>query len=359
MSTAVNEPRPGGVSRRGLLRAGGILASAGLGSSLLAACTDKGNASPSTVSQSGSASGDTVSLTSVTKGRTIGLLSLDNSAAAVAVGLKYLDSMKDTLGWKTHVIDIQGDPTNVPGGVQTFVSQKVDAIWAYALPGTALGTSFQAATAAKIPVVSLASGRFDGVTHLAEFDEWVSASRIALYVVQRMNFEGELAMLNFNGLTALQIRGAVMKAVLAQYPDVKLVEDLQVKVPGQTDDANAKTAAILGRHPNLKAVWCGWSDVALGANVAVKASGRKNVFVTSIDGVPAELDAIRNGDPLAATCCNDQALIMRIGATVTDTILKGGKLGPSTEQDSPFVDKHNVPGANQQPAGFVTPFWQG
>ena len=348
-----------GASRRSILRASGLIVGAGLGASVLAACSRPASSTPTTVMQSAGAGGDTVSLTGITAKRSIGVLSLDNSAAAVAVGLKYLDSMKDQLGWTTHVIDIQGDPTNVPGAVHTLVSQKVDAIWAYALPGTALGTSFREATAAKIPVVSLASGRFDGVTHLAEFNEWVSASRIAMYVVQRMNFEGEMAMLNFNGLAALQIRGAVMKAVLAQFPGITLVEDLQIKVPGQTDDANAKTAAILGRHPKLRAVWCGWSDVALGANVAVKSAGRKDVFVTSIDGVPAELDAIRNGDPLAATCANDQALIMRVGAKTTDTILGGGTLGPATEQDSPFVDKHNVPSANQQPAGFVTPFWQG
>ncbi len=357
LDLSVDRLKSEGISRRSLFRVGGLVAGAGVTASLLAACTAQGSSTPTAVG--GTATTGTVDLSNIAKNKSIGLLSLDNSAAAVAVGLKYLDQLKGTLGWQASVFDIAGDPTKVPGAVDTFVTQKVDAIWAYALPGAALGESFQAAVDANIPVVSLASGLFAGVSHLVEFNEWVSSARIALYIAQRMNFEGKVAMLNFQGLEALAVRGIVAREVLGRYEGIEIVEDLEVKVPGQTDDANAKTAALLGRYPDLKAVWCGWSDVALGANAAVKASSRKDVFVTSIDGVPAELDAIRNGDPLSATCCNDQSLIMQLGAKVTDSLLKGETLGPATEQDSPFVSKDNVPGPNEQPAGFVTEFWTG
>ncbi len=359
-NTALGSEISQGISRRNLLRGSAVLFGAGVTATALSACTASGStATPTAVASSGTTGSNTVDLSGVAKNLSIGLLSLDNSAAAVAVGLAYLDKMKDELGWKTQVFDIQGDPTKVPGAVSTFLSQKVDAIWGYALPGAALGTSFSEAVSAGVPVIGQATGRFEGISHEVTFDEWTSGARIANYVAQRMNFEGEVAILNWDGLAALAVRSIAFRNILAQYPGIKIVEDLQVKVPGQTEDANAKAAALLGKYPNLKAIMAGWSDVSLGANQAVKAANGSKVFVTSIDGVPAELDAIRNGDPLAATCANDQQLIMRLAALATDKILKKETLGPQTIQDSPFVSKQNVPAPNQQPAGFVTQLWQG
>lgn len=350
-------------SRRGILKGVGAASAAGLGATLLTAC-DFGGSSSDTSSNinsaatSGAAAEDGgVDLSKVQKGRKVGLISLDNSATAVAIGLQGIDALKKKIDWDVSVVDIKGDPSAVPGAVTTLLAQGAEAIMCYALPAVGLEQAVKPANEKNVPVISLVSGRFAGCDAVADFNEWVSSARTSLYTMQRMNFEGEIALLDFTGLEATAIRSVVVRQIISRYPDVKIVEDITVKVPGQLQDARDRTAAFLGKHPDLKAIWCAFDDIALGANTAVKESG-KDVFVTSIDGVPPALDAIRNGDPLAATCYNDQPLLMRIGVSLADRLIKGESVPKVGYQDSPLITADNVPAAGQFPNGFITPFWQ-
>ena len=268
-------------------------------------------------------------------------------------------AIKKQIGWDVDVIDIKGDPSAVPGAVDNLLSRKAEAILCYALPAPGLDKSIAAAVKADVPVISLASGRPEGISAVAEFNEWISGARTALYIVQRMNFSGQIALLDFIQLEATAIRSTMIRQVLKLYPAIEIVEDITVKVPGQLQDARDRTAAMLGKYPKLKAVWTAFDDIALGANTAIKEAGRKDVFVASIDGVPTALDAIRNGDPLAATCFNDQALIMRSGVSLAARLIKGEKVPLTTLQDSPLVTSDNVPPAGQLPSGFITPLWEG
>ena len=354
-------------SRRGILKGFGVVSATGVGATLLAGCdfggspdanADESKNISSAATSAASATDGGVDLSKVQKGRKVGLISLDNSAAAVAVGIQGMNALKETIDWEVDVVDIKGDPSAVPGAVTTLLSQGAEAIMCYALPSVGLEQAVKPANDAKVPVISLVSGRFDGADTVADFDEWVSSARTSLYTMQRMEYAGEIALLDFTGLEATAIRSIVIRQVISRFPDVKIVEDITVKVPGQLQDAHDRTAAFLGKHPDLKAIWCAFDDVALGANTAVKESG-KDVFVSSIDGVPTALEAIRKGDPLAATCYNDQPLLMRIGVSLADRLLKGESVPKVGYQDSPLITKDNLPAAGQLPNGFITPFWQG
>lgn len=353
-------------TRRGLLKGLGAVSATGLGAGLLAGCdfggseanADESKNISSAATSGASAADGGVDLSKVQKGRKIGLISLDNSAAAVAVGLQGMDALKKTVDWDVSVVDIKGDPSAVPGAVTTLLSQGAEAIMCYALPNVGLDQAVKPANDKGVPVISLVSGRFEGADTVADFDEWVSSARTSLYTMQRMDYAGEIALLDFTGLEATAIRSIVVRQVISRFPDVKIVEDITVKVPGQLQDAHDRTAAFLGKHPDLKAVWCCFDDIALGANTAVKESG-KDVFVSSIDGVPTALEAIRKGDPLGATCYNDQPLLMRIGVSLADRLLKGESVPKVGYQDSPLITADNLPAAGQLPNGFITPFWQG
>ena len=75
--------------------------------------------------------------------------------------------------------------------------------------------------------------------------------------------------------------------------------------------------------------------------------------------MPTALEAIRKGDPLAATCYNDQPLLMRIGVSLADRLIKGEAVPKVGYQDSPLITADNLPAAGTLPSGFITPFWQG
>ncbi|WP_028472740.1 sugar ABC transporter substrate-binding protein [Nocardioides alkalitolerans] len=350
-------------SRRGLLKGFGALSAAAAGSAVLAGCDFGGEpaAAPGADVAAAATAGpgtDGIDLATITTGRRVGLISLDNSAAAVAIGLQGMSAIKEEIDWEVDVVDIKGDPSAVPGAVTTLLQRGAEAILCYALPSVGLEQAVRPANDAGVPVISLVSGRFPGADAVADFNEWVSSSRTALYTMQRMGYAGEIALLDFTGLEATAIRSVVVREVIDRYPDVTIVEDIVVRVPGQLQDARERTAALLGQHPDLKAVWCAFDDIALGANTAVKESGR-DVFVTSIDGVPTALEAIRRSEPLAATCYNDQPLLMKIGVSLADKLIAGDTVPAVTYQDSPLVTADNVPSDGSLPNGFVTPFWLG
>ncbi|MBF4160752.1 sugar ABC transporter substrate-binding protein [Nocardioides acrostichi] len=360
MTTPLTAP-----SRRGLLKGIGALGAAAASSTVLAGCdfggqgtSDASGDVAAAATASAAPGGDGIDLSTISTGHKVGLISLDNSAAAVAVGLQGMNAIKKEIDWEVEVVDIKGDPSAVPGAVTGLLSRKAEAILCYALPSVGLEQAVKPAGDAGVPVISLVSGRFAGADAVADFNEWISSSRTSLYTMQRMGYEGEIALLDFTGLEATAIRSIVVRDVIKRFPDVKIVEDIVVKVPGQLQDAHDRTAAFLGKHPDLKAIWCAFDDIALGANTAVKESGR-DVFVTSIDGVPPALEAIRKGDPLSATCYNDQPLLMKIGVSLADRLIAGKTVPAVGYQDSPIITIDTVPKDGSLPHGFVTPFYQG
>lgn len=64
--------------------------------------------------------------------------------------------------------------------------------------------------------------------------------------------------------------------------------------------ANTVAAAMLGEHPEIKALLCSNDSMALGALAAVKAAGRAGeVQIVGFDNITAIQQAIRDGDVLA------------------------------------------------------------
>lgn len=362
----------GPFDRRSVLKGMGAAAAFTATGGVLAACSsdeDDGQASAQE-SEGGGSSGSgggvsassgssEVDLSGVEGGKRIGVVGFDTTSAAPAIGLQTLDETKGDIDWEFEIFNPAGDPTAIAGGVQDFVTAGVDAIYAWVAPGVLFGEAAAPAVEAGIPVIGVFTGDIAGLVARVEPSEWISEARIAEYLTQRMGFEGEIALLNFEQIEPLIVREAMLKAILDRYPDISVVEDLEIAVPGQIDDAAAKTAAFLGAHPNLKCIWGGWDEPALGANQAVRESGRDDVFVVGLDGIPPALEAIRAGDPLVATCYNDLPLISRLAIQLTDRVLKGEQVPLITNVDSPLITAQNIPGADELPSGTITPFFQG
>lgn len=68
----------------------------------------------------------------------------------------------------------------------------------------------------------------------------------------------------------------------------------------EMDMANKVASAMLGEHPDLKALMCGNDNMALGALAAVKAAGRAGqVAIVGFDNISAVRAAIKDGAILA------------------------------------------------------------
>jgi ribose transport system substrate-binding protein len=66
------------------------------------------------------------------------------------------------------------------------------------------------------------------------------------------------------------------------------------------EKANTVAASLLNAHPNLKAIFCGNDNMALGAVAAIKAAGREGkVLVAGFDHISAIKPLLASGAVVA------------------------------------------------------------
>ena len=98
-------------------------------------------------------------------------------------------------------------------------------------------------------------------------------------------------------------------------------------VPGQVDDSRAAMDAMLLANPGdgaINAVWAGWDEPGIGAQLAVEASGRKGIVIAGIDGNPQAIELIKGCTAYVGTVRQGFGEMANIAATELNTILAGG-----------------------------------
>ena len=335
-----------GFDRRHLLKVGGVgaLALAGLGT--------VGAGSAFARTSRGAAGIDFSGL----KGKTVGIAGVAVTSEAPARSANYAKKLGAANGFKVEVVDTAGDYKKMSDTLTTWAQSKtVQAVISDVVSPSLIKEGMANCAKAKIPVAGIFAGWEPGLAVDVASNDWVSSSKIATYIVDRLAGQGNVAILNWPNVPALQIRGAAIKAHIGFYKGIKVVSEQVLTVPGQVPDAKAKTKALLTKYPKgkLHAIIGGWDEVGIAASQACKESGRSDVFVVGIDGNLASFDAIRARDPFSATCANDMESIAATALGQLSLILKGGK--PSTNTiwvDAPFIAKQNVPASGKFPKGL-------
>lgn len=289
------------------------------------------------------------------RGKTVGLIGVAVTSEAPARAAKAARQIAAANGFKLEVVDTNGDYQKMASTMQTWAqSKKVQAIISDVVAPSLVKQGMAAANKAKIPVGGIFAGYEPGLAFDVASNEWISTSRIGTYMTDRLGGKGSVVFLNWPNVPALQIRQKAIEAILGYYPGIKVVSKQVLTVPGQVPDSKAKTKAILQKYKKgeIHAIWAGWDEVGVAASQAAKELGRKDVFVVSIDGNLSSFDAIRRGDPFAATCANDMEQIAAVCLQQLSKVLKGGRPAANTFWvDAPFVAKQNVPPPGKYPKG--------
>jgi len=177
--------------------------------------------------------------------------------------------------------------------LESFITQRVDGIAISCTNGDFLTATIDKAVAAGIPVVTWdadapASKRlaFYGV------DDKAAGRIMGEEAVRLLGGKGEVAIITSVGAVNLQRRLEGVKEVLAQHPDVKVIEVFDIK-----EDAvrcSEIIASATNRYPKL-AAWIsvgGWPVFTRNALTAVDPARTKFI---SFDTVPPALDLLREG----------------------------------------------------------------
>ncbi len=273
---------------------------------------------------------------------TIGVsLAQDDNPFYIAM-LRGIRARAQELGWDVATVSANEDKLKQINGVQDLVARGVKGILISPIDAVGVNAAYDAAAAAKIPIVSVARGSTskNQTIHVA-MDEKQIGGDIAEWTAKRLNGKGKVALLlGPSGAPTFRNLGDGYAEVMAKYPGIEIV----IKHDGPlTRERGLKQAEdALVAHPDLAVIYAANDDVALGAMQAVNAANRKGkTIVTGMNGVPPALRAVKDQN-LAMTVELNPVLWGQLGVDVLASFLKGDKVEPRVFIQHVIIDPSNI-----------------
>jgi ABC-type sugar transport system substrate-binding protein len=255
-------------------------------------------------------------------------------------------------------------------GIQSFVTQKVDAIVTIAV---APASSQQALTAAKkagIPAITIAGPNPDPnklyAAQIAPNDSALGAIS-AQHLCDTLGKGAKIVAQFFPPLDALVRRDTVAKAVFG-HCGVTVVASHQVDFANAVQDSTKSTLDMLRAHPEATGVWADQTEFAAAVNAVNQLGRGKKVKVFGFLAGAETLGTLRKGLPAVSLADANYNPCAWIAA---DQLLQffGSKkpVDPNAQYNvypinTVLITDRNVPGGNEypypDPAKFFIPRWK-
>lgn len=241
----------------------------------------------------------------------IGVTLMDFSTE-FGIGLKdYMTAKADAMGdVELTVVDAGGDAAKQLQQVETFISQKVDAIIMQPQEQEACSPAIDKAKAAGIPIINCNSLTITEPDAYVGSNDSESAEIAMTYIAEQLGGKGNVLMMHGHpGQTAEVKRTEGAMDILAQNPDMTLLDE-------QTADWDRAEAMTLMQNwiqaygDQINAVFCQNDEMALGAlNALVQAGKKDNVLVVGVDAIDDALQSVKDGkmDATVYQDCKGQA----------------------------------------------------
>ena len=241
----------------------------------------------------------------------IGVTLMDFSTE-FGIGLKdYMTAKADAMGdVELTVVDAGDDAAKQLQQVETFISQKVDAIIMQPQEQEACSPAIDKAKAAGIPIINCNSLTITEPDAYVGSNDSESAEIAMTYIAEQLGGKGNVLMMHGHpGQTAEVKRTEGAMDILAQNPDMTLLDE-------QTADWDRAEAMTLMENwiqaygDQINAVFCQNDEMALGAlNALVQAGKKDNVLVVGVDAIDDALQSVKDGkmDATVYQDCKGQA----------------------------------------------------
>lgn len=329
------------------IRLGAAVLAAGLA---LTGCSMDDGGTDSNADDTNQTNGDSESTASV-EDLQVGLVAVNLNSPSIASIKDAFVAAAEEKGWTVDVFDGQGDQAATNNAASDFISRGYDVIVNNSSPNQQMTGVIEEADEAGIPFVSIYGGFVPGVDAEIGTNEFVNSSLITQEMVIRLGGEGRILKLNWTVLQALRDRDAAAKAVLGENPGIDIAREIEVKVPGQVEDAYAQVTNALQSEKNINAIWIGWDELAPPVVRAVEEAGLEDeIFVVGFDGNPFAWDLIREGSPYIMEPANPFPPMGEKAAATIETIVGGGELASNVIYMKPcLVNEQTVPEQGEMP----------
>jgi ribose transport system substrate-binding protein len=205
------------------------------------------------------------------------------------------------LGGTLTIADANFDVKKQSDQIAAFVASKPDAL--IVLPADPAGVSkaVQAATAAGV-LTLLCDSYVPGATvaSISMPDNYGMGLVASQYVCSRLGGKGKIATMTLPENEGWNMRTEALNYVLSRYPDIEVVANWAFDASGKVTPRDAADS-MLAAHKEIQAIWTSWDGAAKEAALAIRATGRSDVFTTGMDGGKQSFEYIKSGSPFCYT----------------------------------------------------------
>jgi ribose transport system substrate-binding protein len=251
-----------------------------------------------------------------------------------------LNTAAKSLGAQVFISDAAHDPAKQISDVEDMLQKGIKILLVNPTDSAGIQGAIEAAHKAGVVVVAIdanANGPVDSFVGSKNKDAGYQSCK---YLGESLGGQGEVAILDGIPVVPILERVTGCKEALATFSGIKLV-DVQ---NGKQERAIALATAenIIQAHPNLKGIFSVNDGGSMGALAAIEGSG-KTIKLTSVDGAPEAVAAIKKGGAFIETTAQYPRDQVRIGLALALAKLWGAQVVPKALPiDVVVVDAKNA-----------------
>ncbi len=205
--------------------------------------------------------------------------------------------------------------------MDNFIAAGVDLILVTAIDQNAILPAIKRAQAAGITVVGV-DVNASGANAVVETDN-VAAGRISCaYLADKINRKGNVIIENGEQVSAVIDRVKGCKEALATDSGITVLDSTQ-NGKGSRDGGLAVAQGYFVRFPDVAGIFAVNDPQAIGTDLAAKQSHRTGVMITSVDGAPDIVAALKGQSSNVASASQDPFTMGELGVKIGDGIMNG------------------------------------
>ncbi|TEA79756.1 sugar ABC transporter substrate-binding protein [Allopusillimonas ginsengisoli] len=256
-------------------------------------------------------------------------------------------------GWDVQVLNSKGDMSTHINQLDNLLLTQPDGIIIAMGKPLQAQEQFRKAREAGIPLVTVMSGTSpDSLADIA-VNEYSAGAQAALYLLDHLNYQGNILTQRFEGNVGTRIRGKILDVVLSENPAVKQIgSHTMARTASWRDDVQAgMNALLLKNQGKVDGIWASFDAQAYIIDDILRQMGAKkgNPVLVSIDGGAETYRRI--ADPESLLMATVMIPFEKMGAEAVDVVdriavkketRESVAPGPYIYLDAQLVDAGNV-----------------
>lgn len=208
------------------------------------------------------------------------------------------------------------------GQIDNFISAGANIILLAAADPNAIGTAVSRARAAGIVVIAVdvAAKNVDATVQTDN----TQAGRLACKYLGETLKQGNIVIQTGPQVSSIIERMKGCRESLAKYPELKVLSDNQNGNVARDGGMNVMMGHLT-RFPDFKGVFTVDDPQAIGAELAARQLHRTNIIISSIDGSPDAVNAIKSGGMIKATASQNPTLEGSMAVDIGFGLMDGRK----------------------------------